>query len=117
LFLDVFVPGAGRALIGEVSMAQDSDVRDLTAHMPDMMPVLPVHGSSASVDPCRVVPQLIGSTVAAVERELLLQTLAHCDGNRTHAARVLGVSLRTMRNKLRQYSTDGAAIGPRALRL
>jgi DNA-binding NtrC family response regulator len=50
---------------------------------------------------------LIGSTVHAVERELLLQTLAHCDGNRTVAARVLGVSVRTMRNKIKQYATDG----------
>ena len=30
-----------------------------------------------------------------------------CDGNRTRAARVLGVSVRTLRNKIRQYSADG----------
>jgi DNA-binding protein Fis len=41
----------------------------------------------------------------------VLQTLAHCDGNRTHAARVLGVSVRTMRNKIRQYAADGCG-GP-----
>lgn len=58
-------------------------------------------------DPSEVVPMLIGSTVHAVERELMLQTLARCDGNRTHAARVLGVSVRTMRNKIKQYSADG----------
>lgn len=58
-------------------------------------------------DPSEVVPMLIGSTVQAVERELMLQTLARCDGNRTHAARVLGVSVRTMRNKIKQYSADG----------
>lgn len=58
-------------------------------------------------DPSEVVPMLIGSTVHAVERELMLQTLARCDGNRTHAARVLGVSVRTVRNKIKQYSADG----------
>jgi DNA-binding NtrC family response regulator len=61
-------------------------------------------------DPSEVVPMLIGATVHEVERELMLQTLAHCDGNRTHAARVLGVSVRTMRNKIKQYSADGADV-------
>ena len=54
-----------------------------------------------------IVPLLIGSTVGEIERELVLQTLAHCHGNRTHAARVLGVSVRTLRNKIRQYSAEG----------
>jgi DNA-binding NtrC family response regulator len=57
--------------------------------------------------PHEIVPMLIGSTVEAVERELVLQTLARCDGNRTRAARVLGVSVRTLRNKIRQYTTEG----------
>ena len=50
---------------------------------------------------------LIGSTVEEIERELVLQTLARCDGNRTRAARVLGLSVRTLRNKIRLYSADG----------
>jgi DNA-binding NtrC family response regulator len=54
-----------------------------------------------------VVPLLIGSTVEEIERELVLQTLARCDGNRTRAARVLGFSVRTLRNKIRLYSADG----------
>ena len=57
--------------------------------------------------PNQVVPLLIGSTVGEIERELVLQTLARCDGNRTRAARVLGVSVRTLRNKIRLYSADG----------
>jgi DNA-binding NtrC family response regulator len=60
-----------------------------------------------SLAPNQVVPLLIGSTVGEIERELMLQTLARCDGNRTRAARVLGVSVRTLRNKIRQYSADG----------
>lgn len=57
--------------------------------------------------PNQVVPLLIGATVSEIERELVLQTLARCNGNRTRAARVLGVSVRTLRNKIRLYSADG----------
>ncbi len=53
---------------------------------------------------------LVGRTVADVERELILDTLNHCLGNRTHAANILGISIRTLRNKLHQYSADGFAI-------
>ncbi len=63
--------------------------------------------ASASLSPSQIVPLLIGSTVGEIERELVLQTLARYDGNRTHAARVLGVSVRTLRNKIRSYSADG----------
>lgn len=64
----------------------------------------------AELTPHEIVPLLIGSTVEAVERELVVQTLARCDGNRTRAARVLGVSVRTLRNKIRQYTSDGLEI-------
>ena len=57
--------------------------------------------------PNEIVPMLIGATVGEIERELVLQTLARCGGNRTRAARVLGLSVRTLRNKIRQYSADG----------
>ena len=60
--------------------------------------------------PSQVVPLLIGATVGEIERELVLQTLARCDGNRTRAARVLGVSVRTLRNKIRQYSAQGVEV-------
>ena len=60
-----------------------------------------------SLAPNEIVPLLIGSTVGEIERELVLQTLARCDGNRTRAARVLGLSVRTLRNKIRQYSAEG----------
>src|ERR1700744_1671909 len=53
---------------------------------------------------------LVGRTVADVERDLILDTLDHCLGNRTHAANILGISIRTLRNKLREYSGAGLAI-------
>ena len=69
---------------------------------------LPATESAApQLTPNEVVPLLIGATVGEVERELVLQTLARCDGNRTRAARVLGLSVRTLRNKIREYSADG----------
>jgi DNA-binding protein Fis len=45
--------------------------------------------------------------VADVERDLILNTLDHCLGNRTHAANILGISIRTLRNKLKQYEDEG----------
>ncbi len=53
---------------------------------------------------------LVGKTVAEVERELIIDTLQHCLGNRTHAANILGISIRTLRNKLKQYSEEGIAV-------
>ena len=55
---------------------------------------------------------LVGRTVADVERDLIIETLNHCLGNRTHAANILGISIRTLRNKLKQYSEEGASIPP-----
>lgn len=52
----------------------------------------------------------VGQTVAEVERDLILNTLNHCLGNRTHAARILGISIRTLRNKLNQYGDDGVDV-------
>ena len=53
------------------------------------------------------VGALVGRTVADVERDLIIDTLEHCLGNRTHAANILGISIRTLRNKLKLYSQDG----------
>jgi DNA-binding NtrC family response regulator len=56
---------------------------------------------------------LVGRTVADVEREMILDTLDHVLGNRTHAANILGISIRTLRNKLNQYADEGTFIpGP-----
>jgi transcriptional regulator with PAS, ATPase and Fis domain len=53
---------------------------------------------------------LVGRTVAQVEQDLILQTLDHSLGNRTHAANILGISIRTLRNKLRLYGDDGIPV-------
>jgi two-component system response regulator FlrC len=57
-----------------------------------------------------VTRALVGRTVADVERDLILDTLDHCLGNRTHAARILGISIRTLRNKLSEYVASGITV-------
>jgi two-component system response regulator FlrC len=57
-----------------------------------------------------VTRALVGRTVADVERDLILDTLDHCLGNRTHAANILGISIRTLRNKLNLYAEEGLNI-------
>jgi two-component system response regulator FlrC len=52
---------------------------------------------------------LVGRSVASVEKELILDTLDYCLGNRTQAANILGISIRTLRNKLKQYDESEKA--------
>ena len=57
-----------------------------------------------------VTRSFVGQTVAAMEKTLILDTLTHCLGNRTHAANILGISIRTLRNKLNEYAEEGTVI-------
>ncbi|MCF4127969.1 sigma-54-dependent transcriptional regulator FlbD [Methylobacterium sp. SyP6R] len=52
----------------------------------------------------------VGRSLAEVERDLILDTLDHCLGNRTHAAKILGISIRTLRNKLNEYTDAGIPV-------
>ena len=54
--------------------------------------------------------QIVGCTLAEVERELILRTLENLEGNRTQAAIILGISVRGLRDKLRQFREQGVAI-------
>ena len=42
-----------------------------------------------------------------IERAVILRSLQHHNGNRTHTARELGISIRTLRNKLNEYRKLG----------
>jgi DNA-binding NtrC family response regulator len=104
-----------RALNREELMAQESVQESVAVSFQEFVVESAIHAPeipAASLAPNEVVPLLIGSTVGEVERELVLQTLARCDGNRTRASRVLGVSVRTLRNKIRLYSADGIDVPP-----
>jgi DNA-binding NtrC family response regulator len=52
----------------------------------------------------------VGQTVAEMEQSLIIETVGHCLGNRTHAANILGISIRTLRNKLKEYTEAGVAV-------
>jgi DNA-binding NtrC family response regulator len=82
----------------------------LIAALDEARPRTPSEGS-----PLRdgtVPARWVGCTMNEVERALILETLAHTSGNRTHAATLLGISIRSLRNKLRDYATQGVPIPP-----
>jgi DNA-binding NtrC family response regulator len=56
------------------------------------------------------VAGLVGRRMEDVERDLIIETLGHTLGNRTHAATILGISIRALRNKLRDYAAQGVAV-------
>jgi DNA-binding protein Fis len=57
-----------------------------------------------------VVEGIVGHTLANVERALILKTLSDLEGNRTQSAFVLGISVRCLRDKIRQFREQGIAI-------
>jgi transcriptional regulator with GAF, ATPase, and Fis domain len=101
---------SGRPLV-MVDVAIDLD--DVLARLNSDRDTPPPTGPLAPEDPIDF-ERLVGRTVAEVERALILQTLARCQGNRTSAATILGISVRTMRNKLRSFIEDGIDIAPAA---
>ncbi|HEV7367928.1 sigma-54 dependent transcriptional regulator [Arenibaculum sp.] len=92
--------GAGRAAAGYAAYAGG---RIMTP------PPEPAHAAGDAVT-AGTVASLVGRTVADVERDLIIETLNHCLGNRTHAANILGISIRTLRNKLQQYRQEGVPV-------
>jgi two-component system response regulator FlrC len=67
----------------------------------------PLQGEGKSPQNPGGVEGLIGRKLEDVERDMILNTLDHTLGNRTHAATILGISIRTLRNKLAQYRDEG----------
>lgn len=57
-----------------------------------------------------VIPHLVGHTIEEVERELILHTLIRYYGSRTQSASNLGISIRCMRNKIRDYEDLGICV-------
>ena len=61
----------------------------------------------------RLMRWLVGSPIRDLERDLVLETLSDTQGNRTASARLLGFSVRTLRNKLTEYSANGVFVPER----
>ena len=102
-----------------VLLAVGSEIDAEAIRLPDGQPLTGVVAASGSdVGPAARAAQTadavsrayVGQTVAQMEKTLILDTLTHCLGNRTHAANILGISIRTLRNKLNEYSDEGTAI-------
>ena len=107
-----------------VLLASGPEITEDAIRMPDGSPIAQSVTADARVaasaaQTAEVVSRsLVGRTVSDVERDLILDTLDHCLGNRTHAARILGISIRTLRNKLNQYSDEGVEVpGPGEARI
>jgi two-component system response regulator FlrC len=93
------------------------NVRELenTLHRAVLLAVGDEIGIEGIVTPDGVRLDQARNPPAVAHAALILETLKHCFGNRTHAANILGISIRTLRNKLNEYSSDGLAVPPPAL--
>jgi two-component system response regulator FlrC len=63
-----------------------------------------------SADRIEAVRRLVGRRIAEVECELIIETLADQRGSRTNAAKLLGISIRTLRNKIHEYEGRGKTV-------
>lgn len=97
-------------LIGPDAIRQPDGLSPVASNTPGMLPTGNPVVDAATQTAQSVSQTLVGRTVADVEQNLILETLDHCLGNRTHAANILGISIRTLRNKLKAYSEAGVAI-------
>jgi DNA-binding NtrC family response regulator len=95
-----------------VLMAQGNVIEEMAILLPIVSrPAAPANEApttpqSPTPDPVNKRSELVGRTVDDVEKELIIDTLNHCLGNRTQAAQILGISIRTLRNKLNLYADD-----------
>jgi DNA-binding NtrC family response regulator len=76
-----------------------------TKHLPPGFGQSPVRGSADDADSIRLG---VGTTVGEAERLLILKTLESTNNNKTRAAEILGISLKTLHNKLKEYGSSGA---------
>jgi DNA-binding NtrC family response regulator len=99
-----------------VLLSSGPEIEDFAIRLPDgaPMPASPAAETAraASIAAEAASRAFVGQTVAAVEQQLIIETLSHCFGNRTHAANILGISIRTLRNKLKEYSDAGIMVPP-----
>ncbi|WP_282571775.1 sigma-54 dependent transcriptional regulator [Roseomonas acroporae] len=95
---------------GDVIGAEAVELSPTAAPAPAAQPGDHVPAGPLPVPAAGGVAALVGRRVEEVERDLILETLTHCLGNRTRAAEILGISIRTLRNKLHEYRALGVAV-------
>ena len=91
--------------------AQDGVIRATDVAVGQSMPTLAHQGAGAhSIDWESQAQWAPGRTLEGIERAVILKSLAFHNGNRTHTARELGISIRTLRNKLNEYRKAGISV-------
>jgi len=97
-----------------VLLSTGAEIEEFAIRLPDGQPMSAAPEAQtarvASMAAEAAQRNFVGQTVAEVEQQLIIDTLSHCLGNRTHAANILGISIRTLRNKLKEYSEAGVAV-------
>jgi DNA-binding NtrC family response regulator len=98
-----------------VLLASGPEIEESAIRLPDGQPLsggdpLARTAQAASLAAETANRGFVGQTVQAMEQQLIIDTLQHCLGNRTHAATILGISIRTLRNKLKEYTEAGVAV-------
>ncbi len=73
--------------------------------------------TAETAEPAPGLAGFVGRRMEEVEQALILETLYSTAGNRTHAATILGISIRALRNKLRDYASQGVSVPPPLLGL
>lgn len=82
-----------------------------TKHLPPGFGTAQVR--TAELDP-NAIHLGVGTTVEEAEKQLILRTLASTSNNKTRAAEILGISLKTLHNKLKEYGSNGSTIAEAA---
>ena len=114
LFDDFSWPGNVRELRNTLERAVivcDSSVIE-PRHLPPAFGNSSIHVPASSVDGIHVG---VGTTVDEAERQLIVKTLESTHNNKTRAAEILGISLKTLHNKLKEYGTQGQQDPSRAV--
>jgi two-component system response regulator FlrC len=98
-----------------ILVSVEKEIEEDAIHSEGGTPPAPAATVKSSSSPTAVqnpggVESLVGRKISDVERDMILNTLDHCLGNRTHAANILGISIRTLRNKLAQYKDEGVKV-------
>ena len=73
-------------------------------------PISPAASFGLSSIDRECVSNLVGHTLARIEREFILQTLRSDGGNRTRTADRLGISIRSLRDRIRDYRCRGESV-------
>ncbi|MDP3299885.1 MAG: helix-turn-helix domain-containing protein, partial [Phenylobacterium sp.] len=98
-----------------VLLSVGDEITEEAVRLPDGQPLSPADAGTRTAQAASFAAEAIqrsfvGQTVAEMEQQLIIDTLEHCAGNRTHAANILGISIRTLRNKLKEYTEAGVSV-------